>query len=150
MEAMTSECGLQADERMRDSISFVGTVLRMSAWADWSSTEEEEEEIVEAEKRLARVTEQIALGDTDDSLETMEDIMQLERVTVAMGDLEVEIVDNAGVNGFARRMQWCWISAIGYHTNLVPALPQDQRVWNNVRSYRMTVQGGSRDPIPNK
>ena len=107
MEAMTSECGLQADERMRDSISFVGTVLRVSAWADWSSTEEEEEEIVEAEKRLARVTEQIALGDTYDSLETMEDIMQLERVTVAMGDLEVEIVDNAGVNGFARRMQWC-------------------------------------------
>jgi hypothetical protein len=42
MEAMTSEDGLQADERMRDSIGSAGSVLLASAWADESEEEEDE------------------------------------------------------------------------------------------------------------
>jgi hypothetical protein len=57
MEAMMSEDGLQADERMRDSISSAGSVLRASAWADESDFEEDGEEIVEAEQPIVKVTE---------------------------------------------------------------------------------------------
>jgi hypothetical protein len=85
MEAMLSEDGLQADERMRDSTSSAGSVLQMSAWADETDSDEEEEEIVETQKKIAKITEQIAAGDRGDNLETMEEIMQLERVTVAAG-----------------------------------------------------------------
>jgi hypothetical protein len=42
MEAMTSEDGLQADQRMRDSIGSAGSVLLASAWADESEEEEDE------------------------------------------------------------------------------------------------------------
>jgi hypothetical protein len=85
MEAMLSEDGLQAEERMRDIISSAGSVLRASAWVD-ETEEEEEEEIVEAEEQIRIVTEQIASGDgRSDSIETMEEIRQLERVTVSAG-----------------------------------------------------------------
>ena len=70
---------------MRDSTSSAGSVLRMSAWADETESDEEEEEIVETEKQIAKITKQIAAGDTGDSLETMEEIRQLERVTIAIG-----------------------------------------------------------------
>jgi hypothetical protein len=36
MEAMVSEEGLQADKRVRESISSAGSVLRASAWVDAS------------------------------------------------------------------------------------------------------------------
>jgi hypothetical protein len=62
MEAMLSEDGLQAEERMRDIISSAGSVLRELAWAD-ETEEEEEEEIVEAEEQIQIVTEQIASRD---------------------------------------------------------------------------------------
>jgi hypothetical protein len=85
MEAMLSEDGLQAEERMRDIISSAGSVLRASAWVD-ETEEEEEEEIVEAKEQIRIVTEQIASGDgRSDSIETMEEIRQLERVTVSAG-----------------------------------------------------------------
>ena len=145
MEAMLSEDGLQADERMRDSTSSAGSVLRMSAWADETDSDEEEEEIVETQKKIANITDQIAAGDRGDSLETMEEIMQLERVTVAAGAMSIESVENTRMDGVARRMQQCWISTIGYRTS-VPAPPL---VCDNVRSDRITVQGGSRGPIPN-
>jgi hypothetical protein len=49
IEAMMSEDGLHADERVRDSISSARSVLRESAWADVSEEEEYEGEgIVEA------------------------------------------------------------------------------------------------------
>ena len=68
-----------------------------------------------------------------------------ERVTVAAGAMSIESVENTWVDGVARRMQQCWISTIGYRTS-VPAPPQE---CDNVRSDRITVQGGSRGPIPN-
>ena len=145
MEAMLSEDELQADERMRDSTSSARSVLRMSAWADETDSDEEEEEIVETQKKIANITDQIAAGDRGDSLETMEEIMQLERVTVAAGAMSIESVENTRMDGVARRMQQCWISTIGYQTS-VPAPPL---VCDNVRSDRITVQGGSRGPIPN-
>ena len=40
---------------------------------------------METEKQIAKITKQIAAGDTGDSLETMEEIRQLERVTIAIG-----------------------------------------------------------------
>jgi hypothetical protein len=117
----------------------------MSAWADETESDEEEEEIVETQKNIAKITEQIAAGDRGDNLETMEERMQLERVTVAAGAMSIESVENTWVDGVARRMQQCWISTIGYRTS-VPAPPQE---CDNVRSDRITVQGGSRGPISN-
>jgi hypothetical protein len=99
---------------------------------------------------LVGVTVQIASNDTDGILETMEEIMQLERVTVATGALAIESIENVRVSDIARRIQRCWISTIGYRITPVSVAPQDQRVWNNVRSYRITVHGGSRGPTPNK
>ena len=60
MEAMTSEDGLQADERMRDSIDSVGIVLREQIYG--SESEEDWEEIVEAGEHIVRATEHIASG----------------------------------------------------------------------------------------
>ena len=50
-----------------------------------------------AKERIVRVTEQIASCDTSDKGESMEEIMQLERVTVAAGQLSVVPVTNAPV-----------------------------------------------------
>ena len=98
MEVMTSEDRLQVDERMRDSIGSAGSVLLASAWADESEEEEDEgEEIVEAEEQIARVTEQIASGDKGDRDESIEEIMQLERVIVAAGTMSVAPVPDASV-----------------------------------------------------
>jgi hypothetical protein len=93
---------------MRDSIGSAGSVLLASAWADESEEEEdEEEEIVAAEAQIARVTEQIASCDTSDKGESMEEIMQLERVTVAAGTMSVAPDTNAPVVGLCRRMRQC-------------------------------------------
>ena len=92
---------------MRDSTSSAGSVIRMSAWADETDSDEEEEEIVETQKKIANITDQIASGDRGDSLETMEEIMQLERVTVAAGAMSIESVENTRMDGVARRMQQC-------------------------------------------
>ena len=80
--SQTSEDGLQADQRVRDSISSARSVLVESAWADAFEEEEDEgEEIVEAEEQIAWVTEQIVSRGTGDRGENMEEIMQLQRVT---------------------------------------------------------------------
>ena len=146
IEAMTSEDGLQAEERMRDSIGSAGSVLLASAWAD-ESEEEEEEEKVEAEEKIQRVTSSIALGDRgSDRIETMEEIMQLERVTAAARAMTLDDEDEA-VAALARRMRQCWISTIGYKI-----FPHKTKfvVSENDGSIRITVQGGSRGPTPNK
>ena len=110
-----------ANQRMRDSIGSAGSVLLASAWADESEEEEDEgEEIVAAEGRIARVTERIALGDNSDRGESMEEIMQLERVTVAAGTMSVAPDTNALVVGLCRRMQQCWITTIGYRVQQAP------------------------------
>jgi hypothetical protein len=90
---------------MRDSSSSAGSVLQTSAWADDTESDEEKDEIEEAEKQTAKVTKQMASGDIDDSLETMDEIMQLERVTVAAGAMSTESVDNTWVGVIARSMQ---------------------------------------------
>ena len=147
MEAMTSEDGLQANQRMRDSIGSAGSVLLASAWADESEEEEDEgEEIVAAEAQIARVTEQIASGDNSDRGESMEEIMQLERVTVAAGTMSVAPDANASVVGLCRRMRQCWISTIGYR---VQQAPHKIVVCDKYRSFVINVQGGSRGPKPN-
>jgi hypothetical protein len=65
-----------------------------------------EEEIVEAEEKIQIFTEQIASGDgRSDSIETMEEIRQLERVTVAAGAMTLENVEDAPVAALARRMR---------------------------------------------
>jgi hypothetical protein len=46
-------------------------------------------------------------SDRGDSLDTMEEIIQLEWVTVAAGAMSIESVDNTRVDGIARRMQQC-------------------------------------------
>jgi hypothetical protein len=108
MEAMTSEDELQADERMRDNIGSARSILPASAWADEFDEEEDEgEEIVEAEEQIARVTEHIASGGTGDTVESMEEIIQLERVAVAAGQMSVVPVTNAPVVDLCRRMQRC-------------------------------------------
>jgi hypothetical protein len=100
MEAMASEDGLQADERMRDSIDSVGIVLREQIYG--SESEEDWEEIVEAGEHIVRATKQIASCGTCDVGESMEDIMQLDKVTVVAGTISVEletdvpVVDNLG------------------------------------------------------
>ena len=101
-EAMMSEDGLQLNERVRDSIDSIGSVLREIYG---SSSKEEEEEIVGAKEHIVRVTEQNASSDTRGSLETMEEITQLERVIVAVGALTIESVDNARVSDIVQRMQ---------------------------------------------
>jgi hypothetical protein len=63
---------------------------------------EEEEEIVGAEEHIVRVTKQIASYDTGGSSGTMEEIMQLERVTITVGTMALESVENAPVNDIAR------------------------------------------------
>ena len=63
-EAMMNEDGLHADERMRDSIDSVGSVLREIYG---SESDEDEEEIMEAKEQIVRVIEQIASCDTSDS-----------------------------------------------------------------------------------
>ena len=148
MEAMTSEDGLHVDQRMRDSIGSAGSVLLASAWVDESEEENDEgEEIVEAEEHIARVIEHIASGSTGDRVESMEEIMQLERVTVAAGTISVALVTDALVVDICRRMQWCWISTIGYR---VQQASRQFVVCDKYRSFVINVQGGSRDPTPNK
>jgi hypothetical protein len=126
---------------MRDSIGSAGSVLLASAWADESEEEEdEEEEIVAAEAQIARVTEQIASCDTSDKGESMEEIMQLERVTVAAGTMSVAPDTNAPVVGLCRRMRQCWISTIGYR---VQQAPRQFVVCDKYRRFVINVQGGS-------
>jgi hypothetical protein len=121
MEAMTSEDGLHADQRMRVSIGFAGSVLLASAWADESEDEEDEgEEIVEVEEHIARVIEHTASCGTGDMGESMEEIMQLERVTAAAGTMSVALVTDAPIVGLCQRMQRCWISTIGYRVQQAP------------------------------
>jgi hypothetical protein len=140
MEAMTSEDGLQANQRMRDSIGSAGSVLLASAWADESEEEDdEEEEIVAAEAQIVRVTEH-ASGDTSDRGESMEEIMQLERVTVAAGTMSVAPDTNAIVVGLCRRIQQRWISTVGYR---VQQAPRQFVVCDKYRSFVINVQGGS-------
>jgi hypothetical protein len=147
MEAIVSEDGLHVDERMRDSISSARSVLRASAWADASEEEEDEgEEIVEAEEQIKRATEQIASGGTCDSGESMEEIMQLERVLVAAGAMSVALVVDSPVVDICRRMRHTWISTIGYR---VEQAPRQFVVCDKYRSFVINVQGGSRDPKPN-
>ena len=122
------------------------TIRSRSAWAD-ESEEEEEEEKVEAEEKIQRVTSSIALGDRgSDRIETMEEIMQLERVTAAARAMTLDDEDEA-VAALARRMRQCWISTIGYKI-----FPHKTKfvVSENDGSIRITVQGGSRGPTPNK
>jgi hypothetical protein len=94
MEAMMSEDGLQSDERMRDSIDPVGTVLRKIYG---SESEEDKEDIVGAEEQIVRVTEQIAPSDIGGSREKMEEIIDLGSVTVAAGTMRAELVTSAAV-----------------------------------------------------
>ena len=146
MEAMLSEDGQQAEERMRDSISSAGSVLLESAWAD-ETEEEEEEEKVEAKEQIQRVTEQIGSGDRGSGrTETMEEIRQLGKVTATAGAMTLENVEDEPVAALARRMRQCWISTIGYKI-----FPHKTKfvVSVNVVSIRITVQGGSRGPTPN-
>ena len=44
------------------------------------------------------------------------------RATVAAGTLAIESVEDASVEGLARRMQRCWISTIGYSIFSPPRL----------------------------
>jgi hypothetical protein len=97
---------------VRGSIESAGSVLREFFG---SGSEEEEEEIVGAREQIVGVTltEQIAPGDGGSGrIETMEEVRQLERVTVAAGALTIESVEDALVAVLAMRMQWCWISTI--------------------------------------
>jgi hypothetical protein len=73
--------------------------------------------------------------------------MQLERMTVASGKMSVVPVTNASVVDICRRMQWCWISTIGYR---VQQASRQFVVCDKYRSFVINVQGGSRDPTPNK
>ena len=77
----------------------------------------------------------------------MEEIRQLERVIVAAGDMTIENIEDAPVAALARRMRQCWISTIGYKIFSPPR--QEFVVSDDVRSFRTTVQGGSRGPTPN-
>ena len=146
MEAMLSEDELHAEERMRESISSVGSVLLESAWAD-ETEEEEEDEKVEAEEQIQRVTEQIASGDRgSDRIETIEEIMQLERVTAAAMTLDDE---DEAVAALARRMRQCWISTIGYKISPHKTKFVVSEKGGSIRITE-TVQGGSRGSTPNK
>ena len=62
---------------------------------------------MEAEQHIARLTEQIASCGTGDNAESMEEIIQLERVTAAAGAMDVEPVTDAPVVDICRRMQLC-------------------------------------------
>jgi hypothetical protein len=55
-----------------------------------SDEESEEEEIVEAQEQIDRVTEHIALGNAGGRTETMEDIMQLEQCIVVVGSMRYD------------------------------------------------------------
>ena len=92
-----------------------------------------------AEAQIARVTERIASGDNSDRGESMEEIMQLERVTVAAGTMSVAPDTNAPVVGLCRRMQQCWITTIGYR---VQQAPRQFVVCDKYRSFVINVQGG--------
>ena len=70
----------------------------------------------------------------------MEEIMQLERVTVAAGTMSVAPDTNAPVVGLCRCMQQCWISTIGYR---VQQAPRQFVVCGKYRSFVINVQGGS-------
>jgi hypothetical protein len=74
----------------------------------------------------------------------MEDIRQLEHATVALGSLSID-VDH--VVTICERMGRCWISTIGYR---IKQIPTAFVVCDSYRSFTITVQGGSRGPIPNK
>ena len=92
------------------------------------------------------VTEQIASDDNSDRGESMEEIMQLERVTIAAGTMSVAPVTDAPVVGLCRRMQWCWISTFGYR---VQQAPRQFTVCDTYVSFVINVQGGSCSPEPN-
>jgi hypothetical protein len=83
-----------------------------------------------------------------DRIETMEEIMPLERVTVGAGAMPLENVVDVPVAVLAMRMRQCWISTIGY--KIFPPLRKQFVVSDNVRYFRIIVQGGYRCPIPNK
>jgi hypothetical protein len=59
--------------------------------------EEEDDEKIEAQKRIEEVTEHIAIGDRkdrEDIIETIEETMQLERITIAAGRMSVTEVQS--------------------------------------------------------
>ena len=77
----------------------------------------------------------------------MEEIRQLERVTAAAGAMTLENDEDEPVAALARRLRQYWISTIGYKI-----FPHKTKfvVSENDGSIRITVQGGSRGPTPNK
>ena len=121
----------------------------LDALLDMSSEEEEEDdEKMEAQRRIEEVTEQIAIGDRkdrEDRIETIEETMQLERITIAASRMSVTEVQST-VADLVPRLQQCWISTIGYR---YPA-PRKIIVCNEYRSFVISVQGGSSGPKPNK
>ena len=110
------------------------------------SESEEEEEKEEAQKKIDRVTEQIASGDVGGSSDTMQGLHQLEQITVGAGALRVENVRNDVVSEISKKMQNCWVNTIGYR---ITPVPTQFVVCDSVRSFTINVQGGSRGPLPN-
>jgi hypothetical protein len=92
------------------------------------------------------VDDSVEFSRTLGEVESMEEIMQLERVTVAAGTMGVAPDANASVVGLCRRMRQCWISTIGYR---VKQAPRKIVVCDKYRSFVINVQGGSRGPKPN-
>ena len=74
----------------------------------------------------------------------MEEIRQLERVIVAAGAMTIENVEDALVARLARRM----LNIYGRIQDISPPR-RHFVVCDNVRSFRLTVHGGSRGPKPN-
>ena len=98
-----------------------------------------------AKQQIVRVIGDIC--DTGDSGESMEEIMQLERVTVTSSTMSLEPVTDAPVVEICRRMQWCGISDwIGYR---VEQAPRQIVVCDKYVSFVINVQSGYRGPKPN-
>jgi hypothetical protein len=74
-----------------------------------SSEEEEEDnddEKMEAQKWIEEVTGQIAIGDSNDRVETIEETMQLERITIAACRMSVTEVQSTMAD-LVPRLQQC-------------------------------------------
>jgi hypothetical protein len=89
-----------ADQRSREPV--VGR--RQSLVDALFSESEEEEEKEEAQKKIDRVTEQIALGDVGGSSDTIQGLHQLEQITVGAGALRVENIRNDVVSEISNKM----------------------------------------------
>jgi hypothetical protein len=84
------------------------------------SESEEEEEKEEAQKKIDRFTEQIALGEVGGSSDTMQGLHQLEQITVGTCALRVENVRNDVVSEITDKIQNFWVNTIGYRITPVP------------------------------